>query len=46
MTKKTADKVRVWHPGYQGEAHPPRVDLDKWIEQGWQVQPETKETEK
>jgi hypothetical protein len=45
MTKKTEEKVRVWHPGYQAEAHPRRADLEKWIEQGWQVQPAAKETE-
>jgi hypothetical protein len=46
MTKKRQERVRVWHPGYKAEAHPLRADLDKWTEQGWQVQPETKETEK
>lgn len=43
MTKKTEEKVRVWHPVYQAEANPRREDLEKWIEQGWQKQPATKE---
>jgi hypothetical protein len=48
MTKaeKKPDTVRVWHPGYQAEAHPRREDLAAWIEQGWQEQPAAKETEK
>lgn len=46
MSKKTEEKVRVWHPVYQAEAHPIRADLEKWIEQGWQEQPAAKEAEK
>ena len=47
MSKKPdqPDTVRVWHPGYQAEANPKRADLDKWTEQGWQVQPATKEND-
>lgn len=43
MTKKRQERVRVWHPAYKAEAHPPQADLKTWIEKGWQVQPETKE---
>lgn len=46
MTKKDDEKVRVWHPGYQAEAHPRRADLHEWIKQGWQEQPAEKETDK
>ena len=45
MSKKTEEKVRVWHPGYQAEAHPRRADLQKWLEQGWQEQPAEKTKE-
>ena len=43
MTKKSEERVRVWHPGYKAEAHPRRADLEQWIEKGWQVQPAAKE---
>ena len=48
MTKKTEEKVRVFHPGYQAVATPLKRDLAAWQAQGWAVtpEPETKETEK
>lgn len=36
------ERVRIWHDEYKAEAYPFRVDLDKWIEKGWKVQPAAK----